>query len=196
VRLAPSIAALYHAEIAANDASFGALLHRLETLGIDQETAVILTSDHGEEFLEHGSWTHGRTLYEEQLRIPFIVRFPRGLGAGRELPGPAEQIDLAPTVLELAGLDIPASLPGRSLLADLTAGTRRAPRPSFAFLDHHDDHLAAVVLSQWKLLRVDRREAMLLRPPEMLFALGSDPAEREDLRFARPLRRAWLAAEL
>lgn len=195
-RLAPAIGALYDAEIAANDASFGALLRRLEILGLDGETAVILTSDHGEEFHEHGSWTHGRTLFEEQLRVPFIVRFPGGLGAGRELAGPADQIDLAPTVLDLAGLEIPSSLPGRSLAADLAAGGFRPARPSFAFLGHHEDHAAAVMLAQWKFIRIDRREAVLQRSPELLFALGSDPGEQRDLRLARPLRRAWLAGEL
>ena len=195
-RLAPAIGALYDAEIAANDASFGALLRRLEILGLENDTAVVLTSDHGEEFHEHGSWTHGRTLYEEQLRIPFVVRFPGGRGAGRELAGPADQIDLAPTVLDLAGLEIPSALPGRSLAAELAAGGRRPPRPSFAFLGHNEDHAAAVMLAQWKLIRVDRREAVLLRPPELLFALGSDPGEQRDVRQARPLRRAWLAGEL
>jgi arylsulfatase A-like enzyme len=191
-RLASAIGRLYDAEIAANDASFGALLRRLEGLGIAARTAVVLTSDHGEEFFEHGSWTHGRTLYEEQLRIPFIVRLPGGLGAGRVLPGPAEQIDLAPTLLELAGLPRPASLPGRSLVEDLEGPGPGPTRPSLAFLAHHDDRAASVVASEWKLIRLDRRESVLARSPVELYSLGSDPAERHSRILDRVIHRRWL----
>jgi arylsulfatase A-like enzyme len=191
-RLAPAIGRLYDAEIAANDASFGALLRRIAALGIAGSTAVVLTSDHGEELFEHGSWTHGRTLYEEQLRIPFVVRFPGGLGAGRVLPGPAEQIDLAPTLLELAGLPRPASLPGRSLVADLDGPGPGPSRPSLAFLIHHEDRAASIVASEWKLIRLDRRESVLARPPAELYSLGSDPAERHSRILDRVVHRRWL----
>jgi arylsulfatase A-like enzyme len=191
-RLAPAIGALYDAEIAANDASFGALVRRLERLGIAEGTAVVLTSDHGEELLDHGSWTHGRTLYEEQLRIPFVVRFPGRVGVGRVLPGPAEQIDLTPTLLELAGLPRPAELPGRSLLADLEGAGPGPSRPSLAFLAHHEDRAASIVASEWKLIRLDRRESVLARAPSQLFSLGSDPAERSSRILDRPLHRRWL----
>jgi arylsulfatase A-like enzyme len=191
-RLAPAIGRLYDAEIAANDASFGALLRRLEGLGIAGDTAVVLTSDHGEELFEHGSWTHGRTLYEEQLRIPFVVRFPAGRGAGRVLPGPAEQIDLAPTLLELAGLPRPESLPGRSLVADLDGPGPGPSRPSLAFLTHHEDRAASIVASEWKLIRLDRRESVLARAPVELYSLGSDPGERHSRILDRVIHRRWL----
>lgn len=191
-RLAPSIGALYDAEIAANDASFGALVRRLERLGIGDRTAVVLTSDHGEELFDHGSWTHGRTLFEEQLRVPFVVRFPGGVGAGRVLPGPAEQIDLTPTLLELAGLPRPAALPGRSLLGDLEGPGPGPSRPSLAFLTHHEDRAASILASEWKLIRLDRRESVLARAPVQLYSLGSDPAERHSRILDRPLHRRWL----
>ncbi len=75
-------AALYDAEIAENDAAFGELVDELERRGLAETTAVLLTSDHGEEFYEHGGWKHGFTLYEEQLRVPFVLRLPGRAHAG------------------------------------------------------------------------------------------------------------------
>ncbi|HSM12738.1 MAG TPA: sulfatase, partial [Thermoanaerobaculia bacterium] len=187
---------LYDGEIAANDASFGALLDRLERLGLDGTTAIFLTSDHGEEFWEHGGWTHGKTLYEEQLRIPFLVRLPSGAGAGTAPQGPAEQIDLAPTVLELAGIARPREMPGRSLLAEIEAGGERRNGASLAFLVHGRNRGDAVLLSEWKLIRTERTESLLLRPPLELYALGSDPAESRNRVLERDLRRTWLEGEL
>jgi arylsulfatase A-like enzyme len=195
-RRAGELSALYDAEIAGNDEAFGVLLDRLGQIGLTGSTAVFLVSDHGEEFLEHGGWRHGSTLYEEQLRVPFIVRLPGGEGAGLALPGPAEQIDLAPTLFELAGVAPPPHLPGRSLLAEI----RRLPEPergaSFAFLEHLDRRAESVVDAQWKLIHSERPGTVLERSPWQVFALGSDPGEQQDLSLARPLRRFWLLGEL
>jgi arylsulfatase A-like enzyme len=195
-RRAAELVALYDAEIAGNDEAFGALLDRVDELGLARSTAVFLTSDHGEEFFEHGGWKHGSTLYEEQLRVPFVVRLPGGEGSGRTLPGPAEQIDLAPTIFELAGVPPPAGLPGRSLLGDVRGEPGGLLPPSLAFLDHLDRHAESVVAAQWKLVHASRPEPVLVSPPWQLFALGSDPGERRDLALERPLHRLWLAGEL
>ena len=193
---ASELAALYDAEIAAVDEAFGALLDRLDARALAARTAVFFVGAHGEEFAEHGGWGHGATLFEEQLRVPFLMRLPGGSGAGTVRPGPAEQIDLAPTVLELAGLEVPAALPGRSLLAAAAPGAAASRPPSFAFLGRPGHRSASVVRSQWKLILRAREEALLTRPPVELYALGSDPGEGTDLALERPLHRAWLAGEL
>jgi arylsulfatase A-like enzyme len=195
-RRARDLVALYDGEIAQNDAAFGDLLGELERLGLAGSTAVVLTSDHGEEFYEHGGWKHGFTLYEEQLRIPFVARLPGGRGAGSVVRRTAEQIDLLPTLLELAGLPADPALPGRSLLADLD-GEPVAPRASFAWLERPGTSLAAVVRQEWKLVRgADVLTPPVARTPARLFALGSDPEERRDLALERPLCRAWLDGQL
>lgn len=194
---AVALRALYDAEIASNDAAFGALLARLDSTGLAADTVVVFTSDHGEEFFEHGGWLHGRTLYEEQLRVPLVVRVPGG--AGRALPGPAEQIDLAPTLLELAGLPADDGLPGRSLLAEISGGggaADRDARTAFATLDRRGVRGAAAVRAQWKLLFREQSGKALLRPPFELYALSSDPGERRSLVVERPLRRRWLEGQL
>ena len=191
---AAALRALYDGEVASNDAAFGALLARLKALGLEEETVVVFTSDHGEEFFEHGGWLHGRTLYEEQLRIPLVVRVP---GAPpRVLPGPAEQIDVAPTLLELAGAPVAAELPGRSLVAEIVGGVPPAARTAFATLDRRGERAATAMRAQWKLLFHEQVGKALLRPPFELFALSSDPGEQRDLVVERPLRRRWLEGEL
>jgi arylsulfatase A-like enzyme len=195
-RRAADLTALYDAEIAAVDDAFGALVDRLDRLAPGARTAVFFVGAHGEELADHGGWGHGATLYEEQLRVPFLMRLPGGLGAGAVRPGPAEQIDLVPTVLELAGLEVPALLPGRSLLAEAAAPPATPPGPSFAFLNRPGRRSASAVGSQWKLIQTARDELLLSLPPVELYALGSDPEERVDLALERPLHRAWLAGEL
>jgi arylsulfatase A-like enzyme len=192
VRRAQELLPLYDGEIAQNDASFGALLAELERRGLGASTAVLLTADHGEEFYEHGGWKHGYTLYEEQLRIPMLLRLPGREQVGRVLRSAAEQIDIAPTLLDLAALPPDPGLPGRSLLAEARGATPPS-RPSFAWLDRPGVSVAAVVRQEWKLIRGGNAlPSATSRAPAELFALASDPEERRDLALERPLRRAWL----
>jgi len=187
---------LYDAEIAQNDESFGELLAALDARGLGDDTAVLLVSDHGEEFLEHGGWKHGFTLYEEQLRIPLILRLPDGERAGTVLPGPVEQIDVVPTLLDLAGVGPARELPGRSLLDELEPGLA-SPRPSFAWLERQGTSLSAVTFEQWKLIRTTGAwEPPAGRAPALLFGLGTDPGERDDQALGARLRRLWLGGSL
>ncbi len=93
---------LYDAEIAGVDAALGGLFAALDSLGLSEQTLVVVTSDHGEEFRDHGSFGHGHSLYEEAVRVPLIVRAPGAGGAIRS--DPAATIDIAPTILAWAGV--------------------------------------------------------------------------------------------
>ena len=105
---------LYDGEIRFVDDQIGRVLDHIRARGLERSTLVLVTSDHGEEFLDHGSWTHGRTLYEEIVRIPLIVHGP-GVAPRREA-GQASLLDVAPTILAWAGLPRPSHAQGRSLL--------------------------------------------------------------------------------
>ncbi len=108
--------ALYDGEIRWTDENLGQLLAALDAAGLTGETLVAVTSDHGTEFFEHGFKAHRTTLFDEQIRIPLVLRFPGRLEPGRRVAHQTRMIDLAPTLLELAGL---AGLPnamGRSLV--------------------------------------------------------------------------------
>jgi arylsulfatase A-like enzyme len=108
--------ALYEGEVQYADAEFGKFIDLLKQLNLYEESVVVLVSDHGEEFGEHGGVDHGRSVYEELLRIPLIIKYPGRLGAGTSSDVPASTVDVAPTILELAGRATrDLQLDGRSL---------------------------------------------------------------------------------
>ena len=169
---------LYEAEIRFNDAGFGRLLNRLAERSLAEDTLVVLLSDHGEEFAEHGWWRHGKTLYEEQLRVPLVLRLPGGRFAGRRVPGTARHVDVVPTILDVLGLPPDAALPGRSLLA-LGEGPGAEEDPVCAYLDVDGRSLESVAFAGRKLVRYLSYDRP--RPAEELFALDRDPGETRPL---------------
>jgi arylsulfatase A-like enzyme len=83
---------------------------------------VLITSDHGEGLGQHGFWSHGMNLHDETLRVPLLVRWPDGAEAGQTIEATVSLLDLAPTVLEVAGQEVPREMPGRSLTALASSG--------------------------------------------------------------------------
>jgi arylsulfatase A-like enzyme len=113
----------YHAEVMATDSALGDLLDALDARGLARNTLVAVTADHGEGLGEHGLLDHAAHLYEEQLHVPLIVRWPAALSGGRRVSATVGLVDLAPTLWELAGVDASvASADGRSLAAALRDG--------------------------------------------------------------------------
>jgi arylsulfatase A-like enzyme len=187
------LVALYDAEIAQNDHHFGALLEELERRGILEETLVVLVSDHGEEFFDHGWWQHGKTLYEEQLSVPLVMRFPEGLGRGVVVDEIAQHIDILPTVLETAGVEAPATLPGRSLLGSLDAEGTGAPPYAISYLDLDGRAAESVLTDDGKLILHHYEEPTR---GQLLFDLIADPAEQANLWSQRPVLTGHLLAAL
>jgi arylsulfatase A-like enzyme len=182
---------LYDGEVAFTDRHVGRLLDGLDALGPAGETVVVVTSDHGEEFGDHGGSGHRVTLYEEVLRVPLMIRAP-GAVPGRRAEV-VSLVDLAPSALELLGLPPIEPSAGRSLVPLLT-GRPRAPRPVLGELGLNVVMVESIVEANWKLV-VDREEERV-----MLFDLARDPAEADDLAEAQPERvdelRALLAREV
>ncbi len=107
----------YAARLQRIDAAIGRLRERLESLGLWEDTLLIVTSDHGEAFYEHGQPWHGYSPYEEVLRVPWLVSWPRLFGESGpvEIDAPVWHLDLVPTLLALAGLGSDPTLNGRDL---------------------------------------------------------------------------------
>ena len=112
----------YLATIAAVDESVGAVLDYLDETGLAEKTLVVYTSDQGFYLGEHG-WFDKRFMYEESLRTPLLMRLPGRIPAGTSTPALVLNIDFAPTYLELAGLEPPADLQGRSLTGVIAGRT-------------------------------------------------------------------------
>ena len=124
---------LYDGEIAYTDAQVGRLLDELKKTQLYDNCLIVIMSDHGEQFREHGEWGHGVSLFEEELRVPFLVRFPQGRYAGREIHDLVENVDIVPTLLDAAGVRGDPRFQGRSLLA-IICGEPCAPRLAYASL--------------------------------------------------------------
>ena len=175
------IVALYDGEIRFADEHVGKILAELERLGLSERTLVILSADHGEEFMEHGSFGHHYQIYQEELRVPLIMAAPGLIPAGRRVATPVQHIDLMPTILELAGIsDRPPGMRGQSLVPLLTGQSGYKPVDIVAALSdtqRKDDYelMRSIRRGNWKLLiRVPERKTEL-------YDLASDPGERRNL---------------
>jgi len=130
VEAIPYYRALYDASVRYMDDVVAHFFAELERLGLADETVVVFTSDHGEEFLEHGRLVHTQP-YPESLRIPLVVVLP-DLARGRRVQTIAETIDFLPTLAELAGVEPPPALSGESLAGVLAGGDGRLAGRAFA----------------------------------------------------------------
>ncbi len=189
---------LYDSRVELVDRILGQLLERMEEAGLCQRTVVVVTSDHGERFCEHGGHAHGPDLYEELLRVPLIVSGP-GIPAGLESPEQVSLIGMAPTLLELAGVPVPQSFAGKSFLPLLQGRSGCGEPYAFSEAMHSGGRESRVGVADryrvmscrtpgWKLIRDEQG------PVEELYDLTADPGERtnlvgERLTMAGELRR-------
>ena len=190
-----NLSALYDAEIAFNDHSFGALVASLRERGLYDDALILVVSDHGEEFYDHGRWTHGKGLFVETLNFPLIVKFP-GQTEGRRARRPVQHVDLMPTLLAFSGISIPQAVEGESFADWARSEGTDVPGvepPIFSHLHLDGPLYLSVVDDGWKLIQ---RRVEAQRVQSMLFHLTEDPLEREDRLEEFPVRGALLAALL
>lgn len=170
----------YDTDITFADVQVGRMLEALRATGLDDDTIVILTSDHGEEFKEHGINFHAGSLFNQVARIPLIVHLPGA--APRVVTTPVSLADVMPTILDLVGVQAPTGMNGLSL-APAIRGTGDAPaRPVLAELlpDYEiERNLIAVFDGDWKLIW--DRDANAYQ----LYSLKDDLADKHDLVRAR-----------
>jgi len=174
--------ALYDGEIAYADEQIGRLLEHLRAENALDETLVVVTSDHGEEFFEHGGFEHCNTLYNELIRVPLVVRYPPAVDRGAVVRGVrVESLDMAPTILDFAGLAAPASMEGRSLRG-LMAGKDPSFR-DFAFSEAPFVDAKAILQGPWKYIHhfeagpVKEGLCDKYTKGRKLFNLAEDPGE-------------------
>lgn len=190
----------YDREIVANDASFGALLQTLKETGQYDNTLVVLVSDHGEEFLEHGRMGHNNSLYRELLHVPLIIKFPGSRGAGSRILPCWQQIDIAPTILACTGLEAPASMVGKAYRPGGPPGDRERPayislkssrtvQPKHKFPRMID--MTGVRLGNWVLTQTTMNADGRLEPWEM-YNLAEDPGESDNKVWVYPEVRVRL----
>jgi arylsulfatase A-like enzyme len=162
----------YDGEIHYQDAHFERLLAALKERGLYDDALIVVTSDHGEALGEHGYYfTHGDSLYNEQLRVPLIVRFGDDLvGRRTDL---AQHLDLVPTILGRAGIDPGLPLRGRDLLDPGSAETEIVAEMNTPVAP--DSPKFSIMKDGWKLIHTPSEERT------ELFDLGEDPFEERDV---------------
>jgi len=191
---------LYEEEIAHTDREIGRLLAALEQSGRMERTLIVVVADHGEEFLDHGSYGHTSTLWQEQLHVPLLV-VPPGSKRAARVDGVVETRAVFGTVLDTLGVDFAEAARARSLLRHVAADGSELPDPqakAFSITWLPDSEVAwgkrmcisSLREGRWKLVRHYTWERTLL------FDLEADPREQRDLAAAEPERAAAMAATL
>jgi arylsulfatase A-like enzyme/Flp pilus assembly protein TadD len=182
----------YDGEVAYADEIVGQLVDSLKRKGWYDDATIVVMSDHGEGLGDHGEQEHGLFVYDEVIRVPWIMKLHGGRGAGRRIPAPIQHIDLLPTLAAIAGVTPPDGLRGRSLLpAALGAGTL-APQGVYSEALYPRYHFGWSEL----LALTDERYRYIKAPREELYDLERDPEERVNLMADRPQAAAALRSGL
>ena len=178
------IALLDSAIYEADDNLIGGIVAELKARGIYDKTIIIITADHGNEYMEHGSVGHGAKLYDESIRVPLIYYLP-GLSRGVRVKRMAQSIDVLPTLLGLLSIPAPEQAQGVSLIG-LLEDKKHLPVNEFVF-SQGSYGIFSIRSREWKYTRritdyPDGPED----DPEHLFDLRMDKSEKNDLKEIRP----------
>jgi arylsulfatase A-like enzyme len=152
-------------------------LQELRARGMFDDTLIVLTADHGQELLEHGGYTSAHALWEEVIRVPLVIKFPRGKKPQyleSRYSGLSRAIDLFPSLLGAAGADIPDEMPGTDLFS--------APEITLSLSERY----SAGAEVDWAAIRGDVKVLRVLESPTAVFDLKSDPGETNDLADSLP----------
>ena len=183
---------LYDGEVAETDAAVGQLIDGLYEAGLLDRTLIVVTSDHGEEFGEHGGRYHGAHLHQEILHVPLLFYGPEFLPKAVRRAGPMSLVDLPPTILDLAGIAVPG-LHDRTIVRcqHLREGSDAPVAPSSIYseavapksetygADEEDWLSPALAVTRWPLRMIRERTATGAR--YRLYDLDADPRERHRL---------------
>jgi hypothetical protein len=169
--------ALHNAEITQSDTAFGAFIQDLKTAGLYDRSAVIVISDHGDEFWDHGDCGHAQGAHQELVHVPLIIRAPGLLPPGKVVDTDVEAMDLSPTLLELAGLPVPDAMQGQSLIP--LAFDQIAGSPALG-LTQNESMSRGMKSGRYRLIHsgVARME---------LFDEIEDPREQHEISAQRPI---------
>lgn len=171
-----NLLAQYDGEIAYVDHALGKFFQLLRELGLYEQTLILVTADHGEEFYEHRGWGHGKSLFNEALRVPLILRYPPVFPRGEVVTQTVRHVDLMPTILDLCDISVSSFMEGQSLVSLIHDPEAISP-PVYSEVFHAGSYARAVQNGRYKLIEAHShsKEAWLL------FDLEQDPGEQHPL---------------
>ncbi len=178
---APRLRALYDGEITYWDEHFGKLIQTLKDKKLYDDLTIVITSDHGEEFMDHGGFWHGTTLYDEQLHVPLFLKLPKNERGGSSVGHWVESVDIMPTLLTLAEIPVPEAVQGVDLF--------RGKEQTFAEESHEGNVLKSLRSLESgapvKLITANPGNPRGLAERE-LYRLEPDPTESKNLAPTEP----------
>ena len=153
-----------------------------------EDTLIILTADHGEQFYEHGMYAHGKSLYDEEIHVPLIIRYPKRIPKNKKIYDMVELMDIAPTILDILETDIPRCFRGGSLLG-LLSGDKRGDDYAICSEGMYVTSLA-IRNKKYKFIKLEKIAEDIMTELGMIFKsqggrklydLAKDPIERHDI---------------
>ncbi len=178
--------AIYDSAISYHDVQVGRLIKQLKSWGIWDQTMLIITADHGEEFFEDMRCGHGGSLRDSLVRVPLLVRYPARFPGGTVIDEGAEGVDVLPTILDALDRPVFEAAQGASLVPLAQGIGRGWPRPSYA---SQYEYAHAMRIGRWKI-RVSNRGVAVVND------FVSDPSELKDYALTRPIERRMLTDNL
>jgi arylsulfatase A-like enzyme len=167
--------AQYDGDVAYGDQEFGRFLRELQGRGLYDDALILFVADHGEEFLDHGQWTHGKSVFDELIQVPLVVKFPGGRDAGARVRQQVQIVDVLPTILQSQGLPVPEPphVAGRPLQSVIRG---RAPEPpAVSEISHRGFVAHGMRTSRDKYVRRFNPD-----DDELYFDLVRDPREQQN----------------
>src|SRR5713101_59584 len=183
--------ASYDAAVAATDTGVGKLVAALRTSKLYDDALIVIASDHGESLGAHGEESHGVFLYDETIHVPLLVKLPQNQSAGKRVRARASLVDIAPTILEVAGVAVPSQMQGQSLLR--IAKTASNPNQSvFSVSDFPEQAFGWSALESWRA----GKYLYIRAPGPELYDLIADPGAAHNLAQSSKATLETMAAQL
>ncbi len=169
--------ALYKGEVSYNDHWFGIMMEHLEEMGILDQSLIVMTSDHGEQFNERGSFGHAKNLHEEEIAVPLIMWWPGLEKPGIRVKGDVEILDIYSTILDIAGIEQNPEAQSASLLERIKGGRAEAMHAAFSY---DAGSARSITMGRYKLITVHSKNFRL-------YDMKEDPGERKPVTRTKPV---------
>jgi arylsulfatase A-like enzyme/Flp pilus assembly protein TadD len=183
--------ASYNRAVGAADVATGRLVAALRARKQLDDALIVIASDHGQSLGAHGEQTHGMFLYEETLHVPLLVKLPQNQFPGRRVRAHARLVDIAPTLLEIAGLTIPSQMQGQSLLR-MAKASASSDQPVYSMTDFPQQAFGWSALESWRT----GKYLYIRAPGPELYDLSSDPGATRNLADRSTATLETMAAQL
>ena len=181
--------ASYNAAVASADAAAGKLISVLRARKLYDDALVVVASDHGRGLGEHGEETHGVFLYDETIHVPLLLKLPQNQSAGKRVSTRASLVDVAPTVLAIAGVPVPSQMQGQSLLR---ISKTNADQPVYAVSDFPQRAFGWSPLESWRA----GKYLYIKAPRPELYDLSADPGATRNLAQSSKATLETIAGQL